>query len=219
MLDSFPREVGPGPSPVRVGFITYDRTLHFYNLNVWPTKPHRQTQREREKERQSKGLCAYQCVCVCVRVPLCEMAPSLSLSLALSLACFLRPRLAHTDGEACRYVSFSMWVCACGCLSLYVCVCLSLSLSLFLSFWQVALSSPQMLVVADLDDVAVPLQTGLLVGVEEGKELVLALLDSLPAWHKGAASAESALGAAIQAAIAALVRPARSRERERESIK
>ena len=33
-LDDFPREYNLTKSPVRVGFITYDRTLHFYNLNV-----------------------------------------------------------------------------------------------------------------------------------------------------------------------------------------
>ena len=36
MLDKFPREFGPSPSPVRVGFMTYDRTVHFYNLTVRP---------------------------------------------------------------------------------------------------------------------------------------------------------------------------------------
>jgi len=33
-LDHFPRETDLAPSPVKVGFLTYDRNVHFYNLNV-----------------------------------------------------------------------------------------------------------------------------------------------------------------------------------------
>ena len=33
-LDRFPREADLATSPVKVGFLTYDRNVHFYNLNV-----------------------------------------------------------------------------------------------------------------------------------------------------------------------------------------
>lgn len=63
-----------------------------------------------------------------------------------------------------------------------------------------------MLVVTDLEDMFVPLSTGFLVGLDESRELIEQLLNQLPTMFTGAASAESALGAATQAVLAALVR-------------
>jgi len=63
-----------------------------------------------------------------------------------------------------------------------------------------------MLVVTDLEDMFVPLSTGFLVGLDESRELIEQLLTQLPTMFAGAASAESALGAATQAVLAALVR-------------
>jgi len=35
-IKGIPRPVGLDATPIDVGIITFDRTVHFYNLSVWP---------------------------------------------------------------------------------------------------------------------------------------------------------------------------------------
>jgi len=35
-IKGIPRPVGLDTTPIDVGIITFDRTVHFYNLSVWP---------------------------------------------------------------------------------------------------------------------------------------------------------------------------------------
>lgn len=39
LLDSFPRPSAQEPSPVRIGLVTYDKDVHFYNLSPRLTQP------------------------------------------------------------------------------------------------------------------------------------------------------------------------------------
>ncbi|KAM7441154.1 Protein transport protein Sec24B [Porites harrisoni] len=63
------------------------------------------------------------------------------------------------------------------------------------------LSQPQMHIVSDLEDVFLPSPDDLLVNLNESKELVLQLLDSLPTLFSKNPSVHSATGAAMQAAL------------------
>ncbi|WOL13216.1 protein transport protein Sec24-like [Canna indica] len=64
-----------------------------------------------------------------------------------------------------------------------------------------SLTQPQMLVVADLDDIFLPLPDDLLVNLSESRHVVDAFLDSLPIMFQGSANIESALGPALKAAL------------------
>ncbi|XP_056301913.1 protein transport protein Sec24A isoform X2 [Danio aesculapii] len=66
---------------------------------------------------------------------------------------------------------------------------------------QEGLSRPQMLIVSDIDDVFLPTQDGLLVNLNECKELVQDLLSSLPQMWRQTMETHSALGPALQAAF------------------
>ncbi|CAH3193392.1 unnamed protein product, partial [Porites evermanni] len=63
------------------------------------------------------------------------------------------------------------------------------------------LSQPQMHIVSDLEDVFLPSPDDLLVNLNESKELVLQLLDSLPTLFSKNPNVHSATGAAMQAAL------------------
>ncbi|XP_068702636.1 protein transport protein Sec24A-like [Montipora foliosa] len=63
------------------------------------------------------------------------------------------------------------------------------------------LNQPQMHIVSDLDDVFLPSPDDLLVNLNESKELVIQLLDSLPALFSKCPNVHSATGAALQAAL------------------
>eukprot|EP00898_Chlorokybus_atmophyticus_P002080 jgi/Chlat1/2873/Chrsp195S03018 len=64
-----------------------------------------------------------------------------------------------------------------------------------------SLSQPQMMVVAELEDVFLPLPDDLLVNLRESWDVVNSLLDSLPAIVANTQNVESALGPALQAAF------------------
>uniref|UniRef100_A0A1D1XLC4 Protein transport protein Sec24-like At3g07100 n=1 Tax=Anthurium amnicola TaxID=1678845 RepID=A0A1D1XLC4_9ARAE len=62
-----------------------------------------------------------------------------------------------------------------------------------------SLTQPQMMVVADLDDIFVPLPDDLLVNLSDSRNVVDAFLDSLPTMFQENISVESALGPALRA--------------------
>ncbi|XP_047095080.1 protein transport protein Sec24-like At3g07100 [Lolium rigidum] len=64
-----------------------------------------------------------------------------------------------------------------------------------------SLSQPQMMVVADLDDVFLPLPEDLLVNLVDSRQVVESFLDSLPSMFDDNANVESALGPALKAAF------------------
>lgn len=61
--------------------------------------------------------------------------------------------------------------------------------------------SAQMLVVTELEDPFLPLPDDLLVNLRDSRPVIEALLDSLPGGYSSATSADSAMGAALQAAF------------------
>lgn len=63
------------------------------------------------------------------------------------------------------------------------------------------LKAPQMMVIADLEDLFIPIPDELLVNLSDSREVIDALLDSLPTLHQNARSAETALGPAIRVAF------------------
>uniref|UniRef100_A0ACD5ZPH8 Uncharacterized protein n=1 Tax=Avena sativa TaxID=4498 RepID=A0ACD5ZPH8_AVESA len=67
-----------------------------------------------------------------------------------------------------------------------------------------SLSQPQMMVVADLDDVFLPLPDDLLVNLVESRQVVESFLDSLPNMFHDNVNVESALGPALKAALVAM---------------
>lgn len=64
-----------------------------------------------------------------------------------------------------------------------------------------SLKAPQMMVVADLDELFIPIPDELLVNLSDSREIVEILLETLPAIHQNAHSAETALGPAIRVAF------------------
>ncbi|XP_026227222.1 protein transport protein Sec24A isoform X2 [Anabas testudineus] len=66
---------------------------------------------------------------------------------------------------------------------------------------QEGLSQPQMLIVSDIEDIFLPTPDGLLVNLNECKELVQDLLKSLPTLFEKTMETQSALGPALQAAF------------------
>ncbi|KAL0922326.1 hypothetical protein M5K25_006302 [Dendrobium thyrsiflorum] len=62
-----------------------------------------------------------------------------------------------------------------------------------------SLSQPQMMVVADLDDIFLPLPDDLLVNLSDSRNVVDAFLDSLPSMFQDNANMESAFGPALKA--------------------
>ncbi|XP_074557837.1 protein transport protein SEC24 A-like [Curcuma longa] len=64
-----------------------------------------------------------------------------------------------------------------------------------------SLTQPQMLVVADLDDIFLPLPDDLLVNLSESRHVVEAFLDSLPVMFQSSVNVESALGPALKASF------------------
>ncbi|XP_040907623.1 protein transport protein Sec24A [Toxotes jaculatrix] len=66
---------------------------------------------------------------------------------------------------------------------------------------QEGLSQPQMLIVSDIEDIFLPTPDGLLVNLNECKELVQDLLKSLPTLFEKTMETQSALGSALQAAF------------------
>ncbi|XP_077243526.1 protein transport protein SEC24 A-like [Tasmannia lanceolata] len=64
-----------------------------------------------------------------------------------------------------------------------------------------SLTQPQMMVVADLDDIFVPLPDDLLVNLSESRSVVDAFLDSLPSMFQDNVNIESAFGPALKAAF------------------
>jgi len=67
------------------------------------------------------------------------------------------------------------------------------------------LSQPQMNIVSDLEDIFLPSPDDLLVNLNESKELVTQLLDSLPSMFNNSHNVYSATGAALQAALKLVV--------------
>lgn len=63
-----------------------------------------------------------------------------------------------------------------------------------------SLSAPQMLVVSDIHDVIIPLPDDLLVNLQESRQVVDTLLDSLPSMFKSNATTASCTGPALMAA-------------------
>lgn len=63
-----------------------------------------------------------------------------------------------------------------------------------------------MMVIADLDELFIPIPDELLVNLSDSREIVETLLDSLPAIHQNARSAETAMGPAIRVAFKLMVR-------------
>ncbi|TMW66412.1 hypothetical protein Poli38472_004177 [Pythium oligandrum] len=63
------------------------------------------------------------------------------------------------------------------------------------------LKSPQMMVIADLDELFIPIPDELLVNLSDSREIIESLLDSLPAIHQNSRSSETALGPAIRVAF------------------
>lgn len=63
-----------------------------------------------------------------------------------------------------------------------------------------------MMVVADLDDLFIPIPDELLVNLSDSREIVEMLLETLPAIHHSACSAETVLGSAIRVAFKLMVR-------------
>ncbi|CAH0476684.1 unnamed protein product [Peronospora belbahrii] len=63
------------------------------------------------------------------------------------------------------------------------------------------LKAPQMMVVADLDELFIPIPDELLVNLSDSREIVEMLLETLPIIHQNARSAETALGPAIRVAF------------------
>lgn len=68
------------------------------------------------------------------------------------------------------------------------------------------LKAPQMMVVADLDELFIPIPDELLVNLSDSREVIETLLDTLPAIHQNARTAETALGPAIRVAFKLMVR-------------
>ncbi|KAL5724027.1 Protein transport protein Sec24A [Ranunculus cassubicifolius] len=64
-----------------------------------------------------------------------------------------------------------------------------------------SLSQPQMMVVADLEDVFIPLPNDLLVNLSESRNVVESFLDNLPSMFKNNVNVESAFGPALRAAF------------------
>jgi hypothetical protein len=90
----------------------------------------------------------------------------------------------------------------------YFSMCLSLSLALkclHCLLYQSSLSQPQMMVVADLDDVFLPLPDDLLVNLVDSRHVVESFLDSLPSMFQDNVNVESALGPALKAAFMVMV--------------
>lgn len=63
-----------------------------------------------------------------------------------------------------------------------------------------------MMVVADLDELFIPIPDELLVNLSDSREVVEMLLETLPTIHQNARSAETALGPAIRVAFKLMVR-------------
>ncbi|CAH0487183.1 unnamed protein product [Peronospora farinosa] len=63
------------------------------------------------------------------------------------------------------------------------------------------LKAPQMMVVADLDELFIPIPDELLVNLSDSREVVEMLLETLPSIHHNARSAETVLGPAIRVAF------------------
>ncbi|RLN69823.1 hypothetical protein BBJ29_001459 [Phytophthora kernoviae] len=63
------------------------------------------------------------------------------------------------------------------------------------------LKAPQMMVVADLDELFIPIPDELLVNLSDSREIVEMLLETLPTIHQNSRSAETALGPAIRVAF------------------
>jgi hypothetical protein len=63
-----------------------------------------------------------------------------------------------------------------------------------------------MMVVADLDDIFLPLPDDLLVNLVDSREVIESFLDSLPNMFHDNANVESALGPALKAAFMVMVR-------------
>lgn len=62
-----------------------------------------------------------------------------------------------------------------------------------------------MMVVADLDELFIPIPDELLVNLSDSREVVEMLLETLPAIHQNSRSAETALGPAIRVAFKLMV--------------
>lgn len=63
-----------------------------------------------------------------------------------------------------------------------------------------------MMVIADLDELFIPIPDELLVNLSDSREIIETLLDSLPTIHQHARSAETAMGPAIRVAFKLMVR-------------
>lgn len=63
-----------------------------------------------------------------------------------------------------------------------------------------------MMVIADLDELFIPIPDELLVNLSDSREIIETLLDSLPTIHQNARSAETAMGPAIRVAFKLMVR-------------
>jgi hypothetical protein len=160
----------PGDERTMVGFITYDSSLHFYNLKANLAAP------------QVGGVwnkhqtCVHHSHTTCTDVPgqphTSTPATTWSQSQrSLSLLCFA--------GESnLRLLNQPQAVNHCT----MPCCCLLL----------------QMLVVTELDDPFLPMPDDLLVNLHDSRELVDALLDALPAGYNASTSNDAAMGPALQ---------------------
>lgn len=73
-----------------------------------------------------------------------------------------------------------------------------------LHFYSLTTSSPQMLVVADLEDIFLPLAEGILVSAAENSSALLGLLDQLPEIFRDTTVNETCLGSAVRGAHLAM---------------
>lgn len=67
-----------------------------------------------------------------------------------------------------------------------------------------SLSQPQMMVVSDVEDVFLPLSSGLLVNAHSSRDVIESLLDRIPAMFQATRETEPQLGAAVKAGFLAL---------------
>lgn len=63
-----------------------------------------------------------------------------------------------------------------------------------------------MMVIADLEELFIPIPDELLVNLSESRDVIDALLDGLPSIHENTRNVESALGPAIRVAFKLMVR-------------
>lgn len=109
-----------------------------------------------------------------------------------SYSCLLSKYLAGWAAAHARFVDNTLIHTNCSINSLF---CL----------FQSSSSQPQMMVVADLEDIFLPMPDDLLVNLSDSRSVVDTLLDSLPSMFQDNVNVESAFGPALKAAFMVMV--------------